>query len=72
MKIKNVGFFQAIKSAIAKTMETSKEQQKEKFDTAIKQILSKAVISDRIIDISKLLEYKNQMFQFCQKDFLVR
>lgn len=52
MKIKEeVGFFQAIKSAITKTTETGKEGQEEKFDTAIKQIISKAVISDRIIDI---------------------
>jgi type I restriction enzyme R subunit len=52
MKIKNeVGFFQAIKSAITKNTETGKEYQEEKFDSAIKQILSKAVISDRIIDI---------------------
>ncbi len=51
MKIKEeVGLFQAIKSAITKTTGTSKEVE-EKFDTAIKQILSKAVISDRIIDI---------------------
>ncbi len=52
MRIKEeVGFFQAIKSAITKTTETGKEGQEEKFDTAIKQIISKAVISDRIIDI---------------------
>ena len=51
MKIKeDVGLFQAIKSAITKTTETKKETE-DKFDTAIKQILSKAVISDRIIDI---------------------
>ncbi len=51
MKIKEeVGFFQAIKSAITKTTETKRELQ-DKFDSAIKQILSKAVISDRIIDI---------------------
>ncbi len=51
MKIKDdVGFFQAIKAAIAKTTETEKGR-REKFDTAIRQILSKAVISDRIIDI---------------------
>ena len=51
MKIKEeVGLFQAIKSALVKTTDTKKETE-EKFDTAIKQILSKAVISDRIIDI---------------------
>ena len=52
MKLKEeVGFFQAIKSAITKTTETAKETKEEKFDSAIKQIISKAVISDRIIDI---------------------
>lgn len=52
MKIKNeVGFFQAIKSVIIKTTETGRQSKEEKFDSAIKQILSKAVISDRIIDI---------------------
>lgn len=51
MQIKEeVGFFQAIKSAIIKTTETRRELQ-DRFDSAIKQILSKAVISDRIIDI---------------------
>jgi type I restriction enzyme R subunit len=51
LKIKeDVGLFQAIKSAITKTTET-KQESEEKFDTAIKQILSRAVISDRIIDI---------------------
>jgi type I restriction enzyme R subunit len=51
LKIKeDVGLFQAIKSAITKTTETRQESE-EKFDTAIKQILSRAVISDRIIDI---------------------
>jgi type I restriction enzyme R subunit len=51
MKLKDeIGLFQAIKSAITKTTEVKREEE-EKFDTAIKQILSKAVISDRIIDI---------------------
>ncbi|MEM3370930.1 MAG: type I restriction endonuclease subunit R [Candidatus Woesearchaeota archaeon] len=51
MKIKEeVAFFQAIKSIISKTIETKKDV-KEKYETAIKQIISKAVISDRIIDI---------------------
>src|SRR3989338_241827 len=51
MKIKeDVGFFQAIKSAITKTTDARPETT-EKFEVGIKQILSKAVISDRIIDI---------------------
>jgi type I restriction enzyme, R subunit len=52
MEIKeDVGLSQAIKSAINKTTETKKEESEERFDAAIKQILSKAVISDRITDI---------------------
>lgn len=51
MEIKEeVGFFQAIKSALNKTTETKKREE-ERFEDAIKQILSKAVISDRIIDV---------------------
>jgi type I restriction enzyme R subunit len=51
MKIKEeVGLFQAIQAAISKTTATQAGGE-ERFDTAIKQILSKAVISDRIIDI---------------------
>ncbi len=51
MKIKEeIGFFQAIKSAIIKNT-TISGQYKEELDSAIKQILSKSIVSDRIIDI---------------------
>jgi len=51
MKIKEeVGFFQAIRSTIVKNTTISTRDSIE-FDTAIKQIISRAVISDRIIDI---------------------
>ena len=51
MSIKEeVGFFQAIKSAIVKNTTVS-GQYKEELDSAIKQILSKAIVSDRIVDI---------------------
>ena len=71
MKIKDeVGFFQAIKSAIAKTMVTSKESKEEKFDTAIKQILSKAVISDRIIDIFEAVGIKKPELSILSEGFL--
>jgi len=52
MKIKeDVGLFQAVKSALTKTTETKREELTEKYESAIKQIISKAVISDRIVDI---------------------
>jgi len=70
MKIKEeVGFFQAIKSVISKTTETKKEKQ-EQFDTAIKQILSKAVISDRIIDIFEAAGIKKPELSILSEGFL--
>ena len=53
MKIKDeVGLFQAIKSAIVK-MESRSDERKspEELDSAIKQIISKSIVSDRIVDI---------------------
>lgn len=51
MKIKEeVGFFQAIRSTIIKNTIVAVRDSLE-FDSAIRQIISRAVISDRIIDI---------------------
>jgi type I restriction enzyme R subunit len=70
MKIKEeVGLFQAIKSAIAKTTETKGESE-EKFDAAIKQILSKAVISDRIIDIFEAAGIQKPELSILSEGFL--
>jgi type I restriction enzyme R subunit len=70
MKIKEeVGFFQAIKSAITKTTETGQDVQ-EKFDSAIKQILSKAVISDRIIDIFEAAGIQKPELSILSEGFL--
>lgn len=70
MKIKEeVGFFQAVKSAITKTTETKKERH-EKFDSAIKQILSKAVVSDRIIDIFEAAGIKKPELSILSEGFL--
>lgn len=70
MKIKEeVGLFQAIKSAITKTTETGKENQ-EKFDIALKQILSKAVISDRVIDIFEAAGIQKPELSILSEGFL--
>lgn len=70
MKIKEeVGFFQAVKAAITKTTDTRKESA-EGFDTAIKQILSKAVISDRIIDIFEAAGMKKPELSILSEGFL--
>ncbi|MBM4401202.1 MAG: type I restriction endonuclease subunit R, partial [Crenarchaeota archaeon] len=47
----DVGFFQAVRAAIIKTTESKSPKEIEDMDLAIKQIISKAVISDRVIDI---------------------
>lgn len=70
LKIKEeVGLFQAIKSALAKT--TSIEgPTKEDLDTAVNQILSKAVISDRIIDIFAAAGIKKPDISVLSEGFL--
>ena len=71
MEIKeDVGLFQAIKSAITKTTETKKEESEERFDAAIKQILSKAVISDRIIDIFEAAGMQKPELSILSEGFL--
>jgi len=70
MKIKEeVGLFQAVKSAITKTIEIKKEPE-EQFDTAIKQILSKAVISDRVIDIFEAAGIQKPELSILSEEFL--
>jgi type I restriction enzyme R subunit len=71
MEIKEeVGLFQAIKSAISKTTETKHEESEERFDAAIKQILSRAVISDRIIDIFEAAGLKKPELSILSEGFL--
>ena len=51
LKIRDdVGFFQAVRSALIKNTESRRVDSGES-ETAIKQILSKALVSDRVIDI---------------------
>ena len=70
MRIKEeVGLFQAIQAAISKTTATQ-EGGEERFDTAIKQILSKAVISDRIIDIFEAAGIQKPELSILSEGFL--
>lgn len=70
MKIKEeVGFFQAVKSTITKAIEIKKEAGEE-YETAIKQILSKAVISDRIIDIFEAAGIQKPELSILSEGFL--
>lgn len=70
MKIKEeVGFFQAVKSTITKAIEIKKEAG-EQFETAVKQIISKAVISDRIIDIFEAAGIQKPELSILSEGFL--
>jgi type I restriction enzyme R subunit len=46
----DIGFFQGVRAAIVKNTQT-KATEREDVDSAIKQILSKAIVSDRVIDV---------------------
>jgi len=70
MEIKEeVGFFQAVKSAIVKTTVTTGKN-REELDSAIKQILSKAIVSDRVIDIFAAAGLKNPDISILSEGFL--
>lgn len=70
LKIKDeVGFFQAVKSAIVKnTVERVPES--EKLDSAIKQILSSAIVSDRVVDIFAAAGLKKPDISILSDEFL--
>jgi len=71
MQIKDeVGLFQAIKATIVKVTE-SKGQYQEDLDSAIKQILSKAIVSDRIIDIFEAAGIKKPDISILSEEFLM-
>lgn len=72
MKIKEeIGFFQAVKSAIVKTITIEKpELRQEIHEGAIKQIISKVVISDRVIDIFAAAGLKKPNLSILSDTFL--
>jgi type I restriction enzyme R subunit len=70
LKIRDdVGFFQAVKAAIVKNTE-SKSSQAQDVDTAIKQIISKAIISDRVIDVFAAAGLKKPDVSILSEEFL--
>jgi type I restriction enzyme R subunit len=70
LKIRDdVGFFQAVKAAIIKNTDT-KANQAQDIDTAIKQIISKAIISDRVIDVFAAAGLKKPDVSILSEEFL--
>ena len=70
LKIRDeVGFFQAVKAAIVKNTDT-KTTQAQDADSAIRQIISKAIISDRVIDIFAAAGLKKPNISILSDEFL--
>jgi type I restriction enzyme R subunit len=52
LKIRDeVGFFQQVRSVLAKSTTIESEQQNEQMETAIRQLVSRSVVSDEVVDI---------------------
>ncbi len=70
LKIRDdVGFFQAVRSRIAK-FQTGAGKSEEELDSAIKQIVSKAVVSDKVIDIFEAAGIKKPDISILSDEFL--
>ncbi len=65
-----VGFFQAIKAAMIKHTTTNNGKSPEDIDLAIRQIVSKAVASDEVIDIFAAAGLQNPNIAILSDDFL--
>jgi type I restriction enzyme R subunit len=70
LKIRDdVGFFQAVKSQLIKNTVTPGKTQ-EDLDTAIRQIISKAIVSDKVVDIFDSLGLKKPDISILSDEFL--
>jgi len=70
LKIRDdVGFFHAVRARLAK-YETGTGKTDEQLDSAIKQIISKAVVSDKVIDIFEAAGLKKPDISILSDEFL--
>lgn len=70
LKIRDeVGFFQAVKSGLVKTT-TIPGKPQEELDSAIRQIISKAIASDKVIDIFAAAGLKKPDISILSEEFL--
>ena len=65
-----VGLFQAIKARIVKVTQSGKGKTDEEIETAIKQILSDAVVADEVIDIFDAAGIKKPDISILSDEFL--
>src|SRR3989338_3045564 len=65
----DVGFFQAVRARLTK-YETGTGKTDEQLDSAIKQIISKAVVSDKVVDIFEAAGLKKPDISILSDEFL--
>jgi type I restriction enzyme R subunit len=65
-----VGFFQSVRSAIIKLSGSKEIDEQKDYDSAIKQILSKSIVSDRVIDIFAAAGLKKPDISILSDEFL--
>jgi type I restriction enzyme R subunit len=66
----DVGFFQEVRSGLAKTDPDEKRRSREDMDMAVKQLVSRAVSSDEVIDIFKAAGVKKPDISILSEKFL--
>lgn len=66
----DVGFFQAVRAAIAKTDTTGKSKSRDDMDAAIRQIISRAVASEEVVDVFAAAGLKKPDISILSDDFL--
>jgi len=66
----DVGFFQAVRAAIAKLDITAAAAKADEVDAAVRQIVSKAISSDEIMDIFKIAGLEKPDISILSEEFL--
>ncbi len=65
-----LAFFQAVKAALAKKKESGKKISNERIQNALKQVLSKALVSDKIVDIFEAAGLQQPDISILSESFL--
>jgi type I restriction enzyme R subunit len=66
-----VGFFQAVKARIAKFDRTGTGKTDEEIETAIRQVIDKALVSDQVIDVFDAAGIKKPDISILSEEFLL-
>jgi type I restriction enzyme, R subunit len=66
-----VGFFQAVKARLAKFDITGSGKSNEEIETAIRQVIDKALVSEKVIDIFDAAGIKKPDISILSEDFLL-